>query len=180
MAYVESTIREGNRPDRGPGRGRQDPGRGALACGATPSRHQLATPDHVAWWGPSSWPWTGRLAAIDEYFARLAQVTSADVQRVARTYFTPQKPHRCHPATGSPVNRRRTPIMLLSIALAAAGALASADRCWLPLATCGLGPARSAAPLSCPRRRIPWCDSACFSRRAARPTIPRAKAAFAT
>jgi predicted Zn-dependent peptidase len=32
----------------------------------------------------------GRLSAIDEYFARLGQVKSADVQRVARTFFTPQ------------------------------------------------------------------------------------------
>jgi len=30
------------------------------------------------------------LSSIDEYFSRLAQVKSTDVQRVARTYFTPQ------------------------------------------------------------------------------------------
>ena len=51
---------------------------------------QLATPDHVALVGAEFLALDGRLSAIDEYFARLAQVKSADVQRVARTYFTPQ------------------------------------------------------------------------------------------
>lgn len=51
---------------------------------------QLATADHVALVGAEFLALDGRLAAIDEYFARLAQVKGADVQRVARTYFTPQ------------------------------------------------------------------------------------------
>jgi zinc protease len=51
---------------------------------------QLSTPDHVALVGAEFLALDGRLSAIDEYFARLAQVTSADVQRVARTYFTPR------------------------------------------------------------------------------------------
>jgi len=33
---------------------------------------------------------TGRLSAIDEYFAAFQKVTSADVQRVARSYFVPR------------------------------------------------------------------------------------------
>jgi predicted Zn-dependent peptidase len=51
---------------------------------------QLSTPDHVALVGAEFLALDGRLSAIDGYFARLAQVTSADVQRVARTYFTPR------------------------------------------------------------------------------------------
>jgi zinc protease len=51
---------------------------------------QLATPDHVALVGAEFLALDGRLAAIDEYFSRLGQVKGADVQRVARTYFTPQ------------------------------------------------------------------------------------------
>ena len=51
---------------------------------------QLSTPDHVALIGAEFLALDGRLAAIDEYFASLGQVKSADVQRVARTYFTPQ------------------------------------------------------------------------------------------
>ena len=51
---------------------------------------QLSTPDHVALVGAEFLALAGRLSAIDEYFARLGQVKSADVKRVARTYFTPQ------------------------------------------------------------------------------------------
>ena len=51
---------------------------------------QLATPDHVALVGAEFLALDGRLSSIDEYFSRLAQVKSTDVQRVARTYFTPQ------------------------------------------------------------------------------------------
>jgi predicted Zn-dependent peptidase len=49
---------------------------------------QLSTPDHVALIGAEFLALDGRLAAIDEYFASLNQVKSADVQRVARSYFT--------------------------------------------------------------------------------------------
>jgi len=51
---------------------------------------ELATPDHVALVGAEFLALDGRLSAIDEYFSRLAQVKSADVQRVARATFTPQ------------------------------------------------------------------------------------------
>jgi zinc protease len=47
----------------------------------------LNTADHVALVGAEFIGLTGRLSAIDEYFAAFQKVTSADVQRVARTYF---------------------------------------------------------------------------------------------
>jgi zinc protease len=51
---------------------------------------QLSTPDHVALVGAEFLALDGHLSAIDAYFSRLGQVKGADVQRVARTYFTPQ------------------------------------------------------------------------------------------
>ena len=50
---------------------------------------QLSTTDHVALVGAEFLALSGRLSAIDEYFTRLGQVKSADVQRVARTIFVP-------------------------------------------------------------------------------------------
>jgi len=50
---------------------------------------QLSTPDHVALVGAEFLALSGRLSTIDEYFARLGQVTNADVQRVARSFFPP-------------------------------------------------------------------------------------------
>ena len=51
---------------------------------------RLNTADHVALVGAEFIGLTGRLSSIDEYFAALGKVKSADVQRVARTYFTPK------------------------------------------------------------------------------------------
>jgi zinc protease len=48
---------------------------------------QLSTADHVALVGAEFLALAGRLAAIDEFFTRLGQVKSADVQRVARSFF---------------------------------------------------------------------------------------------
>jgi zinc protease len=48
---------------------------------------QLSTADHVALVGAEFLALAGRLTAIDEFFARLGQVKSADVQRVARSFF---------------------------------------------------------------------------------------------
>ena len=50
---------------------------------------QLSTADRVALAGSEFLGLTGRLSSIDEFFARLAEVKSADVQRVARTFFVP-------------------------------------------------------------------------------------------
>jgi zinc protease len=50
---------------------------------------QLSTADRVALVGSEFLALAGRLSAIDELFARLGQVKSADVQRVARTFFVP-------------------------------------------------------------------------------------------
>jgi zinc protease len=51
---------------------------------------RLSTPDQVALVGAEFIALTGRLASIDEYFAALRKVTSADVRRVARTTFVPR------------------------------------------------------------------------------------------
>jgi predicted Zn-dependent peptidase len=51
---------------------------------------RLNTADNVALVGAEFIGLTGRLSSIDEYFAAFGKVTSADVQRVARTYFTPK------------------------------------------------------------------------------------------
>jgi predicted Zn-dependent peptidase len=51
---------------------------------------RLNTADNVALVGAEFIGLTGRLSSIDEYFAAFQKVTSADVQRVARTYFTPR------------------------------------------------------------------------------------------
>jgi zinc protease len=51
---------------------------------------RLNTADHTALVAAEFIGLTGQLGAIDEYFAALSKVTSADVQRVARTYFTPK------------------------------------------------------------------------------------------
>jgi predicted Zn-dependent peptidase len=50
---------------------------------------QLSTADRVALVGSEFLALAGRLSAIDELFARLGQVKSADVQRVARSFFVP-------------------------------------------------------------------------------------------
>jgi zinc protease len=50
---------------------------------------QLATAEQVALVGAEFIALTGRLSAVDEYFALFNKVSSADVQRVAKTYFTP-------------------------------------------------------------------------------------------
>ena len=50
---------------------------------------ELSTPDHVALVGAEFLALDGRLSVINDYFSRLAQVKSADVQRVARAFFTP-------------------------------------------------------------------------------------------
>jgi zinc protease len=50
---------------------------------------RLNTADNVALIGAEFIGLTGRLASIDQYFAALGKVTSADVQRVARTIFVP-------------------------------------------------------------------------------------------
>jgi predicted Zn-dependent peptidase len=47
----------------------------------------LDTADHVALVAAEFIGLTGRLSSIDEYFAALRRVGSADVQRVARTTF---------------------------------------------------------------------------------------------
>jgi zinc protease len=51
---------------------------------------RLNTADNVALVGAEFIGLTGRLSSIDEYFAALGKVKSADVQRVARTYFVPK------------------------------------------------------------------------------------------
>ena len=48
---------------------------------------QLSTAEHVALIGAEFLALTGRLSSIDEYFTRLGQVKTADVQRVARSFF---------------------------------------------------------------------------------------------
>jgi zinc protease len=50
----------------------------------------LSTADHTALLGAEFLALTGELSSIDEMFARLAEVTAADVQRVAAQVFTPQ------------------------------------------------------------------------------------------
>jgi zinc protease len=50
----------------------------------------LATADRTALVGAEFLALTGELASIDQFFARLAEVTTADVQRVAAQLFTPQ------------------------------------------------------------------------------------------
>ncbi len=49
----------------------------------------LATADNVALVASDFLSLTGRLSSIDEHFALLGKVTSADVQRVAAKYFVP-------------------------------------------------------------------------------------------
>jgi zinc protease len=51
---------------------------------------RLNTADNVALVGAEFIGLTGRLSSIDEYFAAFGKVKSADVQRVARTYFVPR------------------------------------------------------------------------------------------
>jgi zinc protease len=51
---------------------------------------RLDTPDHVALVGAEFIALTGRLSSIDEYFAALRKVTTADVKRVARATFVPR------------------------------------------------------------------------------------------
>jgi zinc protease len=50
----------------------------------------LSTADRVALVGSEFLALTGKLSTIDDTFALLAQVTVADVKRVAAKYFTPQ------------------------------------------------------------------------------------------
>jgi zinc protease len=51
---------------------------------------RLNTADNVALTGAEFIGLTGKLSSIDEYFAAFQKVSSADVQRVARTYFVPR------------------------------------------------------------------------------------------
>jgi zinc protease len=51
---------------------------------------RLSTADHVAQVAAEFIGLTGRLSSIDEYFAAFRKVSSADVQRVARSYFVPR------------------------------------------------------------------------------------------
>jgi zinc protease len=89
MAYVESTI--GKEITRIATEGVDDKALGEVLSHARYAfAAQLSTPDHVALVGADFLALAGRLSAIDEYFARLGRVKSADVQRVARTFFTPQ------------------------------------------------------------------------------------------
>jgi zinc protease len=89
MAYVESTI--GKEIARIATEGVDDKALGEVLSHARYAfAAQLSTPDNVALVGADFLALAGRLSAIDEYFARLGQVKSADVQRVARTFFTPQ------------------------------------------------------------------------------------------
>jgi zinc protease len=89
MAYVESAIEK-----EIAGIAAQGVDEKTLAQVLSHARYgfaaQLSTPDHVALVGAEFLALDGRLSVIDEYFSRLGQVKSADVQRVARTYFTPQ------------------------------------------------------------------------------------------
>jgi zinc protease len=89
MAYVESTIEKEVAHIAAKGVDGKTLGE-VLSHARYAFAAQLSTPDRVALVGAEFLALDGRLAAIDEYFARLAQVTSADVQRVARTFFTPQ------------------------------------------------------------------------------------------
>ena len=50
---------------------------------------QLSTADRTATTAASFIALTGSLSSINEYFALYDRVTSADVKRVAKTYFTP-------------------------------------------------------------------------------------------
>jgi zinc protease len=50
----------------------------------------LDTADSVAQVGAEFIGLTGRLASIDEYFAAFRRVTTSDVERVAKVYFTPK------------------------------------------------------------------------------------------
>jgi len=89
MAYVESTIEKEIARVAAEGVDGKTLGE-VLSHARYAFAAQLATPDHVALVGAEFLALDGRLSAIDEYFSRLAQVTSADVQRVARSFFTPQ------------------------------------------------------------------------------------------
>jgi len=89
MAYVESAI--GKEITRIAAEGVDGKAMGEVISHARYAfAAQLSTPDQVAQVGADFLALAGRLSAIDEYFARLGQVKSADLQRVARTYFTPQ------------------------------------------------------------------------------------------
>jgi zinc protease len=50
----------------------------------------LSTADHTALVGAEFLALTGELASIDEMFTQLAEVTAADIKRVAGRYFTPE------------------------------------------------------------------------------------------
>jgi zinc protease len=89
MAYVESTIEKEIAHIAAQGVDGKTLGE-VLSHARYAFAAQLSTPDHVALVGAEFLALDGRLSAIDEYFAQLGQVKSADVQRVARTFFTPQ------------------------------------------------------------------------------------------
>ncbi|HEX7598007.1 MAG TPA: pitrilysin family protein [Polyangia bacterium] len=89
LAYVESTIAK--EIARIAAEGVEEKTLGEVVSHARYAfAAQLSTADHVALVGAEFLALTGRLSAIDEYFTQLGQVKSADVQRVARTFFTPQ------------------------------------------------------------------------------------------
>jgi predicted Zn-dependent peptidase len=50
---------------------------------------QLSTADRTAYTAASFLALTGELGSINSYFALYDKVTSADVKRVAQTYFVP-------------------------------------------------------------------------------------------
>jgi predicted Zn-dependent peptidase len=89
MAYVEATIEKEIADIAAQGVDDKTLGE-VLSHARYAFAAELSTPDHVALVGAEFLALDGRLSVIDEYFARLAQVKSADVQRVARAFFTPK------------------------------------------------------------------------------------------
>jgi zinc protease len=88
MAYVETTITK--EIARIANEGVDDKTLGEVVARARYGfAAQLSTADRVALVGSEFLALAGRLSAIDEFFARLGQVKSADVQRVARSFFVP-------------------------------------------------------------------------------------------
>ncbi len=88
MAYVEAAI--GKEIARIAQEGVDDKTLGEVVSRARYGfAAQLSTADRVALVGSEFLALAGRLSAVDEFFARLGQVKSADVQRVARTFFVP-------------------------------------------------------------------------------------------
>jgi zinc protease len=89
MAYVEATIEKEIADIAAQGVDDKTLGE-VLSHARYAFAAELSTPDHVALVGAEFLALDGRLSVINDYFSRLAEVKSADVQRVARTFFTPQ------------------------------------------------------------------------------------------